>query len=230
MNNKKIYLASACTFFLLGFFVLCYMIMQLFNQHIILGLGGRVFLSLIICLFAYCGCRSLLHAYPERKEEIRKGLLFVCLAIYLELLFIMLIAYDSFGRGLQCIFTASRENRMAYIEHCMNFIPGKTIISYLKMNANMSYTLINLLGNLVVLMPCAIFLPYLSSVFRKIIYYSVAVAGISLGIECLQLVFMCGSADIDDVILNSLGSIFFYFIFHRTKIRKMVEYILWIGK
>lgn len=228
MNNKKNHMVFACTFFLLGFCVLCYIMMQLFNQHIILGLGGRIFLSLLICVFTYCGCGSLLHAYPERREGIRKGLLIVCLAVYLELLFIMLIAYDSFGRELQCIFTASTENRMAYIEHCVNFMPGKTIISYLRMNRNMSYTVINLLGNFVILTPCAILLPYLFSVFKKIKYYSVAVVCISVVIEFLQLIFMCGSADVDDVILNSLGSIFFYLIVHRTKLHKLVERIMWM--
>lgn len=228
MNNRKKYMAFTYTFFLLGFFVMCYMIMQLLNQRIILGLGGRVFLSLLICVFTYCGCRSLLHVYPGKREGIRKGLLIVCLAVYLELLFIMLIAYDSFGRGLQCIFTASEENRLVYIEHCVNFMPGKTIISYLKMNANMFYIIINLLGNLMVLTPCAIFLPYLFSVFKKTIYYSVAVIGISVVIEFFQLILMCGSADVDDLILNSLGSIFFYLIVHRTKLHKLVERIMWM--
>ena len=47
-------------------------------------------------------------------------------------------------------------------------------------------------------------------------------------IEFLQLIFMCGSADVDDVILNSLGSIFFYLIVHRTKLHKLVERIMWM--
>jgi len=228
MDKRKTYMASSCIFGVLGILVICYVIILSFNQYVTLSLAGRILLALLACVFAYCGCFSLLHVYPHKKEEIRKGLLIICLGVYLGLLAIMLLFYNQFGRGLRCIFMVHAEERTVYIKHCLNLMPGKTLISYLKGNASMSYTVINLLGNLVMLTPFAIFLPYLLPVIKKTAFYFMAVFAISIVIECFQLLLMCGSADVDDVILNSLGSVLFYFAVNHTKLRRVIQHILWI--
>ncbi len=227
MSKRKKYLAFSCIFFALGLFVLCYAIMMLFDRHVNVLLIGRVILALLICVFAYCGCRSLLYSYPYKKEEIRKSLLIICLGVYLGLLAILLLFYYGFGRGLQCIFMVGDVERAVYINHCVNLIPGRTIAFYLKMNANMRYVVINLLGNLAVLTPFGILLPYLVPALKKTVFYIMAVIGISMIIEGLQLIFMCGSADVDDVILNSLGSVAFYLMVNHTKLQKLIQHILW---
>jgi glycopeptide antibiotics resistance protein len=65
-----------------------------------------------------------------------------------------------------------------------------------------------ILGNFVMLLPLGIYLPLIYKRLRKPYYFFVVLLTcffISAGIEVLQLATSYRSADIDDVILNTLG-------------------------
>lgn len=79
------------------------------------------------------------------------------------------------------------------------------------------FWIINIVGNLVLLMPLSILVPMLFKKFRSMKKTIILCFLVSVSIEFLQFLSMfCGnrrSVDIDDVILNTLGSVLGFFIF-----------------
>ncbi|MEK5230595.1 VanZ family protein [Lysinibacillus sp. FSL K6-0232] len=89
-----------------------------------------------------------------------------------------------------------------------NFVPFETILRYINYSQyfNWDIIIINLLGNLFIFTPMGFLLPLLSKKFRKA--WVVICLGFlsSLAVETIQFIFTVGSADIDDLILNSIGA------------------------
>jgi glycopeptide antibiotics resistance protein len=85
-----------------------------------------------------------------------------------------------------------------------NFIPFKTISSYLHGEPNWSIAILNLVGNVALLAPIGFLVPL---VFREMTWRTslALAAAVGLAIEGLEVVFRVGIFDIDDVILNGLG-------------------------
>jgi glycopeptide antibiotics resistance protein len=82
----------------------------------------------------------------------------------------------------------------------------------------------NLLGNLVLLLPLGVFLPMLWSKFRYFKKTVLVGVTVSLSIELVQLALsflgLSGRiADIDDLILNSIGVLIGYFIYSKIMTR-----------
>ncbi|MBW9158662.1 VanZ family protein [Clostridium tagluense] len=89
----------------------------------------------------------------------------------------------------------------------INFIPFKTILYYFGGNQSFAVSVQNILGNILAFSPLGFLLPILFNKYKKlksILFISFAV---SLSIEIVQLSLNIGSCDIDDLILNVLGSI-----------------------
>lgn len=114
-------------------------------------------------------------------------------------------------------------------EGASNFIPFKTIYPYLLGDKGLIIAGINLIGNILLLVPLGFLLPMASKNqnWRTIILFAIASGGI---IELLQVIFHVGIFDIDDVILNGLGFligywIYLYFISHASVLKtKIVQY------
>ena len=112
----------------------------------------------------------------------------------------------------------------------VNLIPFSTIIEYiLSVRAgNRVVGMINLLGNLIAFMPLGYLTASLLPGMRKTVRILITAASLSVFIEASQYVLSCGSADVDDVILNAAGGVFGYWIYafmsyHFAKISKMVQ-------
>ncbi len=89
-----------------------------------------------------------------------------------------------------------------------NFVPFETILRYINYSRyfDLDIIIINLLGNLLIFTPMGFLLPLLSKKFRKA-WIVICVGFISsLAVESIQFIFTVGSADIDDLILNTLGA------------------------
>ena len=93
-----------------------------------------------------------------------------------------------------------------------NFIPFETILRYINYSQyfNLDLIVVNLLGNLLIFTPMGFLLPLLSKRFRKA--WVIICIGFfsSLAVETVQFIFTVGSADVDDLILNTLGAWFGY--------------------
>ncbi len=94
-----------------------------------------------------------------------------------------------------------------------NFTPFKTI-SINMQNLSGWHDLSNLVGNIVAFIPFGIFLVLLSK--NKGMSFKGVFAltfGLSLSLECLQVVLTLGSFDVDDLILNTSGGLLGYCVF-----------------
>jgi glycopeptide antibiotics resistance protein len=89
-----------------------------------------------------------------------------------------------------------------------NTKPFSTIrLFYNSRQMNTEYKAKNLLGNLAGFLPFGFLLPMLLPWWRNIFKIVFAGAFLSLGYETLQLVFGLGIFDVDDIILNTAGTL-----------------------
>lgn len=146
----------------------------------------------------------------KRKKLISASSL-VLLLIYLAILVYFTMFWDRLGRTDG--FDTIRYNLVPFEEI-------KRFINY--RNVSFSMFLMNVVGNIVVFVPMGFLLPLLGSKGRFFPTFF-ASFGISLCIECIQLITKVGVFDVDDLILNTIGGIIGFilcFIVHRILRRK----------
>lgn len=121
-------------------------------------------------------------------------------AFYAVLFFYALLMFDLLFR-FSMILDPDREIVRRY-----NLIPFKTIGDYLTNAVGVSPSMVvnNLLGNVVVFIPCGLYLQTLlkDNGFVKNLLIGSA---ISLAAETAQFAFALGTWDVDDLILNTVG-------------------------
>ncbi|MFV0466530.1 MAG: VanZ family protein [Lachnospiraceae bacterium] len=132
--------------------------------------------------------------YRKKKKIIRTGII-ILFTLYLILLAYFLFFADSWGR------THLTE------DYHYNFIPFKEILRFWTYRdiLSMRVVCLNLIGNVIVLIPFGMFLPMLLKKCRKWICVILLSFVLSLSIELVQLVARVGSFDVDDMILNTIG-------------------------
>ena len=101
-----------------------------------------------------------------------------------------------------------------------NFVPFKTILPYLRGERGLIIAGINLVGNIVLLVPIGFLFPF---IYRNMTWKKTLVLAVAAGlaIEGMQEVFQVGIFDIDDVILNGVGVMIGYWAF--TTLAKRVR-------
>lgn len=126
----------------------------------------------------------------------------VSILFYVMAVFYVLLMLELFFR-FELI--GSRDGQMG---GSYNLLPFHSISGYLFNSADVSRTVVidNLLGNIVIFIPYGIYLQVLKKDkrFRISLLFVICT---SVLIECIQFAFRLGMADIDDVILNSVGGI-----------------------
>lgn len=158
-------------------------------------LGRDVILSLIIV-----GC--ILFVSTHRKKE--RHVTFYHIGVLLYSLTVVTIFSLT---GVSPLSGFHTELRMDDI----SLIPFAGIADLLKGGINL-HAIINIFGNIVMFMPIGFFVPFLWSNLRKLGKLTLFGFLVSLLIETSQL-FLSRGTDIDDLILNTLGTILGYFAF-----------------
>jgi glycopeptide antibiotics resistance protein len=112
-----------------------------------------------------------------------------------------------------------------YIKSSSNFIPFKTISTYIKAffdgSMNMDIPIKNLAGNLIMFLPMGIYLPYFIKRINKASGFSISMIILLFVIEVTQLVLRRGSFDIDDFILNMFGALIGFGIWKTKFVQKL---------
>lgn len=92
-----------------------------------------------------------------------------------------------------------------------NLSPFQEISRNIQSSTSLDF--INLVGNIALFIPFGIFL-LLMSHKKQISFISVFILsfGLSLGLECAQLIFLIGTFDVDDLILNVSGAMLGFII------------------
>lgn len=102
-----------------------------------------------------------------------------------------------------------------YGEYRYNLVPFREIARYIRFRDTIGYyiVVINLIGNILAFIPFGFFWPIIG--IRKYAFARTVISGFltSLLIEISQLLVFVGSFDVDDLILNTLGSVIGYLLF-----------------
>lgn len=134
---------------------------------------------------------------------------------------------DSFGRSLSNIFLADKAVIKEHLAQKINLIPFATVklfINAYKESVLETRSVIeNILGNLFVFMPFAFFVPNIFKGINSLLKFLLVISIAVIVIECLQIVFLTGSADIDDFILNVSGAAIAYGVLSIRKIKGLIN-------
>ena len=130
-------------------------------------------------------------------------------------LFILFIIYCA-AMLLLLFARSSRYAGGSYIEQLkmnLNLVPLDTMrrfVYVIKHNSNphmLRYAHLNLGGNVAAFIPFGFFLPCLFDKQRKFFVFIASVVGTVSAVELTQLFTLRGSCDVDDLILNLIGSL-----------------------
>ncbi|MCL2671533.1 MAG: VanZ family protein [Clostridiales bacterium] len=199
----RILLAYATLSYGLGLFACFHPQMRLYYPSSFL-LFGLPLLLLLIHMFVQIRLQT---DAAERRRVTRISmwalLSLYCVAI-LTLLFFNRIQQDSAWQ---------------YGTSFINPVPFKTVWDFLTCG-NFFIAGVNIGGNLLLLMPLGVFIPFLfGKLIRKFWQFLLLILGMVILIECIQYLVHVGSADVDDVILNTLGACLVFWIYTKQRAR-----------
>jgi glycopeptide antibiotics resistance protein len=198
---------AACTLF--AFFAVMEILLHLLPDALPKSVLLRSLLLVLISAVFYL-CVKLNTDRTGDRRGMKKLMVFFFF-LYLYLLLDVTLLDKGLGRRDLSV------NRACYMEKFVNFRPFESIydvyiLGFVKGYVNSYYMLLNLFGNLCALMPLSFFLPLFFSVQKRWCVFLATVAASCCLIEGLQLAFMVGSCDVDDLILNTLGAMMLFFL------------------
>ncbi|MGN0249799.1 MAG: VanZ family protein [Oliverpabstia sp.] len=139
----------------------------------------------------------------ETKKRIRR------VSWILFVLYIMLLIY--------CLFISEGFGRKNFFElrYRYNLVPFQEIQRFWvhRKKVGNQIAFMNIAGNVIGFLPYGFLLPILNRRFRNIWLAGLMGFGFSLSVETIQLVFRVGCFDVDDLILNTLGTVLGYCMF-----------------
>lgn len=201
----------------------------------------RVNLDTSIKLFIYCLAIFLIFVNMKiknrrienetEKEGNRKEFWIMICLIY-SILLLTLLFIDGNYRGFVSVEnTGITLFSKEHFEYFSNFVPFKTIYSFAQRlnegTINFSIVLTNILGNIIAFSPFGIFIPKIfKEKFSDVRKFTLLMIMIVFIVECIQFITFQGSFDIDDLILNVLGSVMMYVIIKIKVIDRVLEKIL----
>lgn len=142
----------------------------------------------------------------SRVAAVLRAFLFVLALIYLVLFFRMMFFRPGYLRPETGEFSW-----LDYAAARTNFIPFRSLAEYFSAISSGAITMFeiakNLFGNFFLFFPFAFALPILFRFFRSFSRTAIFFAAAIAAAELLQLIVMVGVCDIDDMILNYVGSL-----------------------
>ena len=138
-----------------------------------------------------------------------KKLIKILFSIYiLFLILFVVLKFDGSFERIISLHNSIIENEKDGLRN-INLIPFRTMSPYLK-NITEPYAFKNIIANILVFIPLGFFISNKNSknVFKALIIC----LGVILSIELIQLFFRIGFFDVDDIILNFIGSLLGVFI------------------
>ena len=183
-----------------------------FVPSFFLSTAGRLVLLCMSCGFLWLGGFFLTKRSGNNRPM--KINLRIFLALYL-LLFATLTLFDPlWGRNGGFVIW-NKELFEMYVQNSLNLVPFKTVLQYFY-RGTINQFVVNIVGNLVCLMPLGILLPLNFEKQRKTGIFLMTCALIVSAVEILQFATLSGSCDIDDLILN-VGGAFLIYLFTKNK-------------
>lgn len=227
--KEKIFKLSSIIIFILCIVIISSYLLSEFSNKIVIDIEQKIIILSIFSVMLYLS--SVLYnisTHNKYKFKIVKITNFILFSVYLYLLILVTFFDSLLGRNISSITILNREEIISYIDYGFNIVPFKTIFSYitrlLNGNLNLSIFIKNIGGNLIMLMPFALFILILNDKI-KLKSFIKTVFIVSICIEVLQFITQSGSCDIDDIILNVLGATIMIRILQTKKIKRLILYI-----
>ncbi len=221
MKRKKTFLWLA---------ILAYLIAGLETLYFCFGgadVRERLFLLATVWLLLFFAGKTQCKSTNANRERIMKITFLAAFSLYVIFLFSLTLFDPEFGRtGTVSFLFSDRTAMEEYLRDSVNLTPFETVLRYVngyrKGTVTGTVAATNLLGNFFALMPMGLFLPVLSRRCRHFFPFLLATAGTVALIEGLQLLFMTGACDVDDLILNLSGAVIVYLFTAIPPIRKII--------
>lgn len=152
----------------------------------------------------------------------------VAFAMYLYLLINFTLLDVALGRWSDKVYAGMDDRRSYYMAHFVNFKPLSSIWNvyirgFINGRVHAYYVALNLLGNLCAFMPFALLLPCFFKAQRRWYIFLVTMLLAVIAVESAQLLFMVGSCDVDDLILNAGGAMIAFGILRIPVLKKLTD-------
>ena len=190
----------------------------------------RVLIIILACVGRYLAAKiSGRILFPEKRKDLLRIALFCSFALYLVLLINFLFFESSFSRGYGLIFLQDSETVSYYLENYMNIRPFsmmyRYIHGYMIGTVSLNSFMMNIVGNFILFMPFAVFLPLFYKKQHNFFVFLFTVASLSATAEILQVLFMMGTGDIDDLMINTVGACVLFGLLHTRIGKGIVRFI-----
>ena len=170
---------------------------------------------------------------PDMIKKNKSYLHVICYAIFMiYLLFLMKIVLFKYIGLVDVVKEIATGNLMGF--RSINLIPLTSIIEFSKIILEGDFTrgFNNIIGNIFIFAPLGYFLPLLFNKCKRINMVILVGFIISFLFETCQYLMYLGSADIDDIILNLIGTVigfaFYQIIIRLVKEKKTIKYTMTI--
>ena len=208
----------------LAFTAMLWQLVQIYSigmRHVTQGLLLIVGICLPLMLGTYLYTRA-----RDLREERRKAVHFSFFALFVFYCAALLGALI-LSRVDYVTFAQTRATYLKNFDLMANFNPFETIRLYI--NAikydyiGMEIPLSNLVGNAMLFMPMAVFLPCLFRPVRKLWVFALTMLLMLVSVEALQLLLACGSCDVDDALLNLSGTLIVFGILKIPFLHRLLQ-------
>lgn len=190
----------------------------------VFGLRSLVICAAVVCLPMIAGAALLASAQATdaaRRKTVR-GALWALFAFYI----FGLLGTLFFDRVDPSTYLSVRAAWLSNWDEVTNFTPFQTVLRYWRCFQNgviLSISRVNLIGNILLMAPMAVFLPLLFKSMRTFWKFLLLITALMCAIEALQLLLCCGVCDVDDVILNLIGALPVYGFLKLPPVRRRLE-------
>lgn len=226
--NRRYLSALTSVLYLLGFAALVSMVANALDIITFVH-SEKIFAGILVVLCGYFAATFKVTGIENekiRKKIIRRQLFFVFI-FYIIMLVDFTLIDGSMGRNIFNVLSWDETAFMEYINTSTNLVPFKTVRLFINGYKNgylpVFAMIENILGNLLAFMPLPFFVSCLFKHFEKWYTILITVTCSVFLVELLQFLFLTGSSDIDDVILNVSGAMLLYAIMKIKKISKIIS-------
>lgn len=219
--KNKLMLGFGLLAYLASFFLIIYYIIIEFSIINIYSPLYRVATVFVIIIFMYIGGVLLKSVDNNRVNKIYKLNLYIWFILWI----IMILNLTLFDKYFNRHYNYKEFSH--YIKNSFNIVPLSTISNYFVALRNDNLRKItffyNIFGNVLAFIPLSLFVPRIFKIINKWYKYFIVSSIFIIFIEVMQMIMRCGSCDIDDYILNILGTMIFYFVFNNKFIKNKID-------
>ena len=225
--DRRYFKGIASVLYFICFVTACGLLANTF-EIIILSNRVKMISDAVLVISGYTASFFYCYTLDDRKaNNFMKTFLFFLFGFYIIMLIDYTLIDDNFGRNIFNFLSWDKNAFSKYIKESTNIIPFATVKLFIKGYFHNSLTfwdtVLNLVGNFLVLMPVTFFTAVFFNKTRTFVKMTVVVFITSVTIELLQFLFLTGASDIDDVILNISGAMIFYRLINTKKLRKVIS-------